>query len=184
MGRVEKGLQRLRGRALIEWVIEGFRPQVDELLISANKELDAYARYGLPVLPDVHRESGGEVAGPLAGLHAGMRACRHELIATVPCDVPYPAADLVARLRAALFEQSADVALPKIGGRVQPVFVLVRKQTLAALEAYILSGQRRADGWYAGLSSVEVPFDDEAAAFANINTLSDLKSMEGSDEAT
>lgn len=184
MGRVEKGLQGLRGRALIEWVIDGFRPQVDELLISANKELDAYARYGLPVVPDVHRESGGEVAGPLAGLHAGMQACRHGLIATVPCDVPFPPADLVTRLRAALFERSADVAVVKIGERVQPVFVLARKDSLPILEAYILSGQRRADGWYAALSSVEVSFDDEAAAFANINTLTDLKSMDGSNEAT
>jgi len=184
MGRVEKGLQLLRGRALIEWVVAGFRPQVDELLISANQQLDAYARYGLAVLPDVHRESGGEVAGPLAGLHAGMMACRHDLIATVPCDVPFPPADLVGRLRAALLERSAQVAVATIGGRVQPVFVLARKDCLPALDAYITSGQRRADGWYAGLSSVEVSFDDEAAAFANINTLTDLKRMEGRNEAT
>jgi molybdopterin-guanine dinucleotide biosynthesis protein A len=180
MGRVEKGLQRLRGRPLIEWVIERFRPQVDELSISANQELEAYASYGLPVLPDVHRESGGDIAGPLAGLHAGMQACRHGLIATVPCDVPLLPPDLVGRLRAALLDNSVDVAIPKLGEQVQPVFVLARTAVLPVLDAYIASGQRRADGWYAGLRSIAVNFDDEAAAFLNINTLAELQDMEGS----
>ena len=40
MGGVQKGLQMLRGRPLIECVIERLRPQVDELLISANAEIE------------------------------------------------------------------------------------------------------------------------------------------------
>ena len=39
MGGVDKGLVELRGRPMVEWVVERLRPQVDELLINANQNL-------------------------------------------------------------------------------------------------------------------------------------------------
>jgi len=39
MGGVDKGLQPLRGRPMVAWVIERFAPQVDEVLINANQNL-------------------------------------------------------------------------------------------------------------------------------------------------
>ncbi len=178
MGRAEKGLQLLRGRPMIEWVIERFQPQVRELLVSANDQLPAYRRYGLPVLEDGFREPDGSLAGPLAGLHAGMSACAHPLIATAPCDTPFLPLDLVERLHAALAAGEADVAVASIGGRAQPVFVLAKREVLPRLDAYLRGGGRKAEGWYAGLRSVAVAFDEEAAAFANINTLDELRGSE------
>src|SRR4051812_37844430 len=71
MGGVEKALQPLRGRPLIEWAIDRFAPQVDELLLSANRELERYASYGLPVVRDsMHDEQA--TSGPLAGLLAAL----------------------------------------------------------------------------------------------------------------
>ena len=43
MGGADKGLVEYRGRPLIEWVLEVLTPQVDELVISANRNLDTYA---------------------------------------------------------------------------------------------------------------------------------------------
>jgi len=37
---------------------------------------------------------------------------------------------------------------------------------------------RQIDAWYATLKVVEVAFDDEAAAFSNINTTEELRSAE------
>jgi molybdenum cofactor guanylyltransferase len=54
------------------------------------------------------------------------------------------------------------------------VFSLVRKDVLANLEAFLRSGGRKIDAWYASLATVEVSFDDEADAFRNINTLEEL----------
>ena len=73
MGGVDKGLQPLRGRAMVEWVLERLAPQVDEIVINANQNLEAYARFGHRVVAD---EVGG-FAGPLAGLHAGLRAAAY-----------------------------------------------------------------------------------------------------------
>jgi molybdopterin-guanine dinucleotide biosynthesis protein A len=180
MGGVQKGLQLLRGRPLIAWVIERFRGQVEELLISANEQIEAYRGTGFPVIEDRVRESDGSRAGPLAGLHAGLAACSKPLIATVPCDVPRLPLDLVERLHRGLAAAGADVAVASVGGRVQPVFVLARREVLAHVGAYLEHSGRRADGWYNDLNWTEVPFED-ADAFANVNTLVELRGMESKD---
>jgi molybdenum cofactor guanylyltransferase len=52
MGGVDKGLQLLRGRPLVEHAIERLQAQVGSLAISANRNLEVYRGYGFPVWPD------------------------------------------------------------------------------------------------------------------------------------
>jgi molybdopterin-guanine dinucleotide biosynthesis protein A len=169
MGGVDKGLQPLRGRPMIEWVLERLGPQVAEILINANQNLDTYGKYGRRVVPD---EIGG-FAGPLAGLHAGLKAAASPLVVTVPCDSPFLPADLVSRLQKSLGEK--DLAVAKTGDQPHPVFSLMKRQVRESLEAFLASGGRKIDAWYAALKVVEVSFDDEADAFRNINTLEELR---------
>ena len=174
MGGVDKGLKRLRGRPMIEWVVERFAPQVDEVLINANQNLDAYAALGFRVIPD---EIGG-YAGPLAGLHRGLSQAAHDLVATVPCDSPFLPADLIRRLGAALSERRADLAVAKTGEQPHPVFCLCRKSALPGLTAFLESGGRKIDAWYSRMNVVEVMFDDQAGAFSNVNTAAELEAFE------
>ena len=169
MGGVDKGLQPLRGKPMVAWVLERLAPQVDEIVVNANQNLEAYARFGHRVVPDAI----GGFAGPLAGLHAGLAAVRHPLAVTVPCDSPFLPADLVARLRAAL--GGHDLAVAKTGDQAHPVFSLVRRAVHAHLAEFLAQGGRKIDAWYASLKVVEVSFDDEAEAFRNINTREELK---------
>jgi len=168
MGGVDKGLQLLHGKPMAQWALERLAPQVDEVLINCNQNLEAYAKFGHRIVPD---EVGG-FAGPLAGLHAGLKAAAHSLIVTVPCDSPFLPLDLVSRLNNALRE--SDLAVAKTGGQAHPVFSLVRKDVLENLEQFLAGGGRKIDAWYASLKTVEVSFDDEADAFRNINTLEEL----------
>jgi molybdopterin-guanine dinucleotide biosynthesis protein A len=168
MGGVDKGLQPLRGKPMAQWVLERLAPQVDEILINCNQNLDAYARFGYRLVPD---EIGG-FAGPLAGLHASLKAAAHPLVVTVPCDSPFLPPDLVSRLKSKLGDNVLAVA--KTGDQPHPVFSLVRKDVLDNLAAFLRSGGRKIDAWYASLDTVEVSFDDEADAFRNINTLEEL----------
>lgn len=169
MGGVDKGLQPLRGKPMVAWVLERLAPQVSEIIVNANQNLEAYARFGHRVVPDAI----GGFAGPLAGLHAGLTAASHPLAVTVPCDSPFLPLDLVARLRKALSEN--DLAVAKTGDQAHPVFSLVRREVLEHLSHFLSSGGRKIDAWYATLKVVEVPFDDEADAFRNINTREELK---------
>ncbi|MBP5996842.1 MAG: molybdenum cofactor guanylyltransferase [Azonexus sp.] len=178
MGGIDKGLQELRGRPMVHWVIERLAPQVDELLINANQNGERYAAFGHRVVPDEIPD----FAGPLAGLHAALSAAAHPLVATAPCDSPFLPADLISRLFQALTATGADLAVARTFDQPHPVFCLCRRAVLPHLTEFLAGGGRKIDRWYATLRVVEVAFDDEADAFENINTREELGRFETTGE--
>ena len=173
MGGVDKGLQMLHDKPMVRWVLERFAPQVDEVLINANQNAEHYAAFGYPLVPD---EIPG-FAGPLAGLHAALSHAAYPLLATVPCDSPLLPNDLVARLASALEAHSAQLAVARTFAQPHPVFCLCQRTVLPHLTAFLASGGRRFEHWYATLKTVEVAFDDEVEAFGNINTRAELEAL-------
>src|SRR4051795_10459868 len=131
MGGVDKALQPLRGKPMVQHVIERLAPQVGEIVINANQNAATYAKFGHRVVAD---DIAG-YAGPLAGLHAGMKASQHPLVVTVPCDSPFLPADLVSRLKNKI--GAADLAVAKTGDQPHPVFSLMRTDLLSNLEAFL-----------------------------------------------
>ena len=174
MGGVDKGLVELDGQPLVAHVLARLVPQVGDVLVNANQNLEQYRAFGHPVIPD---EVGG-FAGPLAGLHAGLTRASREFVVTAPCDSPFLPPDLVARLATALARAGAQLAVAKTFDQPHPVFALVRRDALAGLAAFLAGGGRKIDAWYASLNVIEVAFDDEADAFNNINTPEELRSAE------
>lgn len=170
MGGIDKGLQPLDGRPLVAWVLEALVPQVDAVLVSANRNIDRYAAFGYPVVADAI----AGFAGPLAGLHAAMARADTPLVLCVPCDSPFLPADLAVRLLASLEARQAEIAVPRAGGRIHRAFCLARRELLPELEAFLVSGERRVGLWHESLSVAEADFEDEAGAFANINSPDDL----------
>ncbi|MCP5229753.1 molybdenum cofactor guanylyltransferase MobA [Accumulibacter sp.] len=173
MGGVDKGLQLLGGRPLVQWVADRFAPQVEQLLLNANQGIVQYRALGYPVITD--HVSG--FAGPLAGLHAALSCAAHPLVATAPCDSPFLPRDLVARLRSAMAQHGADLATARTFDQLQPVFCLCRRELLPQLGAFLERGERKLDLWQRTVNSVVVAFDDEAAAFRNINTSDELAAI-------
>lgn len=170
MGGVDKGLVELAGRPMAAHALERLAPQVDALLINANQNLPAWQAFGHPVFGD---DIGG-FAGPLAGLHAGLLRAQHPFVVTAPCDSPFLPADLVERLAAALHGADAQLAVAKTFGQPHPVFCLCRRDLADHLGAFLAAGGRKIDRWYGSLKVVEVAFDDEEAAFRNVNTRDEL----------
>jgi molybdenum cofactor guanylyltransferase len=169
LGGLDKGLVVWRGRPLIAHVIERFSPQVDGLLISANRNRERYAEFGQPVLAD--RIEG--YAGPLAGLQAGLAACPTPLLAMVPCDAPRLPLDLVARLDEALSAESAAAAVAASEGKFQPTFLLCRRKLAPNLDTWLAAGGRKMADWLRAVGAVAVPFAD-TGAFVNFNRPEDL----------
>lgn len=177
MGSVDKGLVLLHGRPLVSHVAGRLQPQVTRLLISANRNLDAYRALGYEVAPD---RIGG-FAGPLAGLDAGLQvaaAMDAPLLVTAPCDSPFLPPDLVARLAAARAADDADAAVASIDGRLQPVFALVHVRVRPQLVRFLQKGGRKAEDFHATLRHVAVAFDDQPQAFINLNTRAELQQYE------
>lgn len=169
----DKGLVEFRGKAMVAHVIERLAPQVDSLMINANRSLLEYGVFGHPVISD---EVSG-FAGPLAGLHASLKHSVTPFIVTAPCDSPFLPMDLVARLYKALQENIAELAVAKTGDQAQPVFALYSATLLPSLTQFLESGGRKIDAWSSTHRVVEVSFADESA-FANINTIAELKALQ------
>jgi len=159
----DKGLLDYRGRPLVAHVIERLAPQVDTLLISANRNLEDYLDFGYPVVTDASAER----LGPLAGIAAGLRACATPWLAVCPCDCPGLPLDLVARLLAGVGQSRLAIAATSAG--TQPTFMLCHRDRLSALDAWLAAGERKVMAWCLNQGASEVDFAD-AAAFRNLNT--------------
>lgn len=174
MGGRDKGLVDFQGRPLIEWVLAVVEPQVEAVLINANRNQARYGDYGHPVVTDAL----GDYQGPLAGFAAAMARVDTPLMLTVPCDGPMLPGDLAARLRAGLEAGQAEIAVAHDGDRMQPVYALLRTDLLPSLEAFLGEGERKIDRWYARHRMVTVDFSDRPETFANLNSPEDRRALE------
>lgn len=170
MGGADKGLVEYAGRPLVAHAIERLLPQVDGLLISANRNLDIYSAFGYPVLPDTETN----YPGPLAGLAAGLAACRTPWLLCVPCDCPHFPLDLAQRLHAAAETAGACLAVARSPEGLQPTFQLCHRDLLPALRTYLAGGERKVGTWCRSQGAVEVSFADPAG-FDNLNCRDDLR---------
>lgn len=174
MNGVDKGLVLFQQKPLVQHVIARLTPQVDEILLNANREMADYEVFGLPVL----RDGNDEFIGPLAGFSLGLQHTKYEYVLTVPCDSPLLPRDLVQRLLNVLLESRANIAVAISAGNAHPVFCLMKKNVWPSLQAYIKSGERKVSSWQKSLKYVEVDFSDCVDAFTNLNTFEDLAALE------
>lgn len=174
MGGVDKGLVTFRNKPLVVHVLERIAPQVDSIIINANREQETYRQFGYPVISDTM----SDFAGPLAGLHAGMQYANSPLVVSVPCDAPFLPQNLVAKLLESLQQQHADIAVASTNGQLQPVFCLCRTSLAAHLEQFLQTGGRKVEHWLNTSRLAVVAFDDQMPAFTNLNTLHDLSELE------
>jgi molybdenum cofactor guanylyltransferase len=174
MGGSDKGLQLLYGKPLIVHVLSRLVPQVDSILINANREIPAYQGLGYPVLSDEMPD----FAGPLAGFALGFKHAESEYLLTVPCDCPLLPVNLREKLQSALEQAHAEIAIATSHGSDHPVVSLCKTSMLGSLQEYLAQGGRKVSDWQKSLHHVYVDVSDVADAFININTPQDLKQLE------
>ncbi|MDD4880647.1 MAG: molybdenum cofactor guanylyltransferase [Gallionellaceae bacterium] len=169
MDERDKGLVDLAGRPLVSWVIDRLRPQVGEIVVSANRNLEAYAALGCAVIPD----SLPDQPGPLAGILAAAANTGADWLLATPCDTPFLPADLAARMLAVAHENGVPLVRAADGDRIHYAVMLLHRRLLADLAAALAGGERRVQAWQARHPHAEARFD-APNAFLNINNGDDL----------
>jgi molybdenum cofactor guanylyltransferase len=179
MGR-DKAWLDLNGMPLVEHVARRLLPLAEEVVFSAN-DPDAFGTLidRLPV-PGRVAVDAWPGAGPLAGLHAGLRAARNDLVLAVATDMPFVSAEVVRAMMAWGGSADAIIARLTVGDRgelsPEPLHALYRKACLPAIERALAAGRRRA---VAFLDDVHVFYvdadrikeiDPELLSFRNVNT--------------
>ena len=144
MDGADKGLEPWHGKPLALHALERLRPQVDRVAINANRNLPAYAVWGVPIWSDAD----ADYAGPLAGMLAGLTHCQTAWLLTVPCDAPFFPANLASRLVEAATQARASIAFARAPDetgvlRPQPVFCLLHQSTAPSLREYLRNGGRK-----------------------------------------
>ena len=174
MQGIDKGLIDLHGRPLISYALDIIKPQVKQIIINANRNLNKYQHYGYPVIKDDY--PGFE--GPLAGIASCLGEVDTSLMVCIPCDSPVFPADLVDRLYQTLSKENAEICIVDDGDRPQPVFVLMKTTLLDSLQRFLQSGERKTDKWYENHNVVLADFSDKRQLFININTDKELTMAE------
>ena len=167
MGGQDKGLMSLNGQCMVEYVIAALRPQVGNILISANRNIAQYAQLSeCPVLPDTF----GHYEGPLAGMATTLAKAQTDYVLFVPCDSPLLSPQLAERLYTGLIQANASVSVADDGNRMHPVFSLLKRGLLTDLLAFLKTGERGVHRFFTQHPLTRVDFSDTPDIFLNINT--------------
>ena len=166
---VDKARLELRGRPLIDHLLERLRPQVGAIALNANGDAGRWADLGLPVIPDTVGGRPGPLAGVLAGMEwaAGLGATH---VVSAAADTPFPPVDLVGRLRA-----GGDLVLAATD-RPQPTFGLWPVRLADDLRHALEGGLRKVTHWTDRHGAAVARFPEES--FFNVNAPADLDLLE------
>ena len=178
MGGIDKGLIPFLGKPLIESAIAKLQPQVQTIVINANRNITKYASYGYPVIMDEQPD----FSGPLAGFSVALKHCKTPYLLTSPCDSPLLPSNLAALLIAEMVRGDFELVYAsskEADGKIwaQPVFCLMHSTVQESLSNFLMKGDLKIDRWFKELKSGTVIFEDPQL-FANVNTPEELKSLE------
>jgi molybdenum cofactor guanylyltransferase len=170
----DKGLMTFNGQPLIKHILTAIIPQVENILINANRNLETYEKFGFPVIQDNLED----FQGPLAGFAVALQNARSDYIVTLPCDGPFIPHDYVKRLVTALQTENSEIAVAHDGTRLQPVHALLPVSLLDSLMRFLQSGDRKIDRWYASHRMALADFSDQQETFKNINTQQEHENLQ------
>jgi molybdopterin-guanine dinucleotide biosynthesis protein A len=168
----DKPLEHLANRALVDWVVERLEPQVDHLLISANRNLETYGSFGHQVITD----DVAEHTGPLAGIRAALRQRDDEWLFACPGDVPLLPEGIVDTLRQAIGRDTAAYAYD--GEHAQYLHMMVAASAAASLDEFLNDGGRAVRSWLSSCDAVAVDCSTLAGSFQGLNEPEDLRLLE------
>ena len=165
----DKGLIELSGKPLIQYVIDTIKSQVNEIFISANRNIEEYKRFDYQVLSDVQQD----FPGPLAGIAAAFQQCKTEYLLVVPCDTPFLPTNLASSLLTQLKQDNVDVCIAHDGNRLQPLVALLSRSLGPKLDESIQAGHLKVERWMLEQTHCIARFSTQNE-FININNEDEL----------
>ncbi len=180
MGGRDKAFLPLAGGNLAQRVIAHLAPQCDRVILNANRELDRFAGFGVPVISDSVAGYVGPLADILTGLDWLADHAPDAALLTVPVDGPFFPDDLGARLRAAAKSRGVAIACAQSGGRRHGVYGLFSASLRDDLHrALTIGSTRKVDDWLDRHNAAVAEWSTAPIdPFINVNTPDDLARAE------
>jgi molybdenum cofactor guanylyltransferase len=147
-------------------------PRVAEILVSSPREVAGYRTVRDAV----------EGVGPLAGIAAGLAACRTSWLLVLAGDMPHITAELVDRMIGAAFASvdpraadSVDAVGIRINSLPEPLVCVLHTRVLPVVERRIAAGDYKASRLLTTDLRVHWIDDADPAAVRNVNSPEDLR---------
>ena len=185
---VDKALLVLDGEPLLARVVRRVLPLAGEIIVSAREPRAYDAVLKLLAAPVRIVVDEFADAGPLAGLHAGLTAARHDLLLALSVDLPFVDPGLLAHMID--LAGGFDAVVPRVPAshgytlELEPLHALYRRTCLPAIESHLRAGDRRMtsildDVLTRYLQPHEITrIDPGFRSFANINTPEDWEAAQ------
>jgi molybdenum cofactor guanylyltransferase len=173
----DKALLPWAGTTLLEHTLARLREVCTEVCILSGVQI-RYASYGVPAHADLVPE-----AGPLGGVHAGLRNLGVSLGLFLGVDTPLVPSPLLRALVAAA--GGFDAVVPVVGGRPEPLCAVYRGTCLAPVQRRLEAGERKMTSFWPDvrvrtMAEDELAiFGDPAVMFRNLNTTEDYLRLRG-----
>jgi molybdopterin-guanine dinucleotide biosynthesis protein A len=164
----DKAFLKVAGVPLIEHVLRSMKDVFQDIIIVTNVP-QRYAAYGVKMVSDAIA-----VRGPLTGIYSGLLQSSDEYNFVVACDMPYLNSRLISYI--AGLAAGNDIVVPSIGGLLEPLHAIYRRQLITVIENEIRQDRKQIRGIF-GRAKVRYVtedeidrFDPERKSFKNLNT--------------
>lgn len=167
----DKALVTLGGKTLLDRAVETWNHYGAGVQLSVGApERKALAPAGTLAVADIYPDR-----GPLAGLHAGLRACTTRWMLLVGVNFPFLTPAQADTLVDAIGD--ADACVYTIDGVPQPLFGVYRKRCMSFAETMMLNGDYDIRNLLNWANTVYIPLED-TAPFRSVDTPADLEEAE------
>ena len=165
----DKGLILLNDKPLISYVVDVVDGKVGRLLISANRNIEAYQQYG-----EVISDELADFQGPLAGIAKAMSVVGTPYLLVHPCDSPLVNEIVIDRLIQCMADKNVDICVADDGSHIHPTFAIMKTSLKDNLLDFLDSGERKLGLWIEQNDFQKVDFSDQPKVFINLNNPQDF----------
>jgi molybdopterin-guanine dinucleotide biosynthesis protein A len=174
LGR-SKPLQVIRGKSLIQWVIDRLATISTEIIIATarGEAIPCSSHVRLRTVADIHPGK-----GPLAGICSGLIASSDWRASVVSCDTPFVSAGLLEYMTETC--PGFDIVVPRMKEKAEPLCAVYSKNCVAPIRELLKQNELKIIELYPlvtvrYIEEAEIDrFDPEHLSFFNINSQVDL----------
>ncbi len=165
-----KAIAGLNGKPVIAHILSQLEPLFSEIIISARDSED-YTGLGLPVCTDILQGF-----GPLAGIHAGLKAASSEHVFVTACDMPFISKELICRMKKQIYRSKPAAVVSSRGDFIEPFHGFYSKSLVPVIEETAKTGHCGIFSFLKKIFPAVIESSDEYI-FYNVNRPEDLEKL-------
>lgn len=180
-----KAMLELNGSVVLQHVTKAMRPAVSRIIVAAGPNVTTYGTMGYECVQDHYPGK-----GPLAGLHAALRASDTDWNLVCACDMPLLQTSFFDGIKKlAESHDSYSAIVPRVDGRVHPLAGAYHKRVLPDLEQRLIQDHLRVMRWLEEIGCLYVETEEleragvhqVAMQLSNMNTPEEYERIRNQD---